>query len=315
MVLVLVAGVTVNDAKRWLSLGFTTFQPSEMAKIAGILYLSSLIAREPKVLNDDKAFLRKCISPIFLLCGLTAIEPSLNLSSLIAREPKVLNDDKAFLRKCISPIFLLCGLTAIEPSLSAAMSIGVGMLIVLFLSGVPLKRFLPYIGLAVAAVVVLMIAEPWRLERFNVFLGKGTTDYQITQSILAIGSGSLLGKGLGNGMQKYLFLPELQNDFIFANIGEECGLLGCLFVIVLYCVIIWRGIKIANACPDRFGYLYTGSVMILLGFQVVVNIGVATGVMPVTGMALPFVSAGGSSMLVLFAMLGPILNISRRVRL
>ncbi len=275
MVLVLVAGVTVNDAKRWLSLGFTTFQPSEMAKIAGILYLSSLIAREPKVLNDDKAFLRKCISPIFLLCGLTAI----------------------------------------EPSLSAAMSIGVGMLIVLFLSGVPLKRFLPYIGLAVAAVVVLMIAEPWRLERFNVFLGKGTTDYQITQSILAIGSGSLLGKGLGNGMQKYLFLPELQNDFIFANIGEECGLLGCLFVIVLYCVIIWRGIKIANACPDRFGYLYTGSVMILLGFQVVVNIGVATGVMPVTGMALPFVSAGGSSMLVLFAMLGPILNISRRVRL
>lgn len=275
LVAVLLIGVEVNDAKRWISLGFTTFQPSELAKVSGIIYLAGLICREPKVLRDSKQF--------------------------------------AF--RCIAPIMVLCGLTAIEPSLSAAIAIGVGMLIVLFLGGVNMKRFLPYVLVMLAGVVILLIAEPWRLERIRVMFGQGTVDYQITQSLLAIGTGGIFGKGLGNGMQKYLFLPELQNDFIFANIGEEFGLLGCLFVIGLFCFIIIRGIKIANCSPDRFGYLYTSSVMILLGFQVVVNIGVATKVLPVTGMALPFVSAGGSSMLVLFAMMGPIFNLSRRVNL
>ena len=160
-----------------------------------------------------------------------------------------------------------------------------------------------------------MILEPWRLERFNVFLGRGSYDYQITQSLLAIGTGGIFGQGLGNGKQKFLFLPELQNDFIFANIGEEFGLIGCVFVLGLFAFIIWRGFKIANTSPDRFGYLYTSSVMLLLGFQVFVNVGVATSVIPVTGMALPFVSAGGTSMVVLFAMLGPILNISRQADL
>jgi len=271
LLLVLVIGVRVNDAKRWISIGFTNFQPSELAKFAGILYLSSLLTREPEVLENFKEFSLKCMLPIAALCAVTAV----------------------------------------EPSLSAAMAIAVGMLFVLFIGGVRLRYFIPYIGAGLAGVVVLMISQPWRMERLNVFLGKNGMDYQISQSLLAIGSGGLLGRGLGNGKQKLLFLPELQNDFIFANIGEEFGLVGCLLLIALFIYILYRGFRIANASHDRFGYLYTSSVMVLLGFQVIVNIAVATGVLPVTGMAFPFVSAGGSSILVLFAMMGPILNMSR----
>ena len=110
-----------------------------------------------------------------------------------------------------------------------------------------------------------MIAEPWRLDRFNVFLGKGGYDYQISQSLLAIGTGGIFGRGLGNGKQKYLFLPELQNDFIFANIAEEFGFIGCVLVLALFAFVIWRGFQIAQKSQDTFAYLYTSSVMLLTG--------------------------------------------------
>lgn len=268
-------GVKVNDARRWLDLKVTTFQPSELAKVAGILYLSTLLSLKPKILRE----------PISLFLY------------------------------CILPMGVVCGLTAIEPSLSAAMAIAMGMCGVLYFAGIKFKAFLPYIGFGFLAITGLMIIEPWRLDRFNVFLGKGGYDYQITQSLLAFGTGGFLGRGLGNGKQKFLFLPELQNDFIFANIGEEFGFIGCLFVLGLFAFVIWRGFKIAQKAPDTFSYLYTSSVMLLLAFQVLINIGVATAVIPVTGMALPFISAGGTSMVVLFAMMGPILNISRKVDL
>jgi len=268
-------GVKVNDARRWLDFRVTTFQPSEFVKVAGILYFSTLLSKSPGII----------------------------------REPKRL------FMYCILPIGVICGLTAIEPSLSAALAIAMGMIGVLYFAGIRFKAFLPYLGLGVMAVAGLMIAEPWRLDRFNVFLGKGGYDYQITQSLLAFGTGGFFGRGLGNGKQKFLFLPELQNDFIFANIGEEFGFIGCVLVLGLFAFIIWRGFKIAQKAPDTFSYLYTSSVMLLLAFQVLVNIGVASALIPVTGMALPFISAGGTSMVVLFAMMGPILNISRKVDL
>jgi cell division protein FtsW len=266
-------GVKVNDARRWISLGITTFQPSELAKVAGILYLSTVLSEKPGIVND----------PIPLLVN------------------------------CMIPIGLICGLTALEPSLSAGLAIGIGMCGVLFFAGIKMKKMAPYIGFGFLAVVGLMLLEPWRLDRFNVFLGKGGYDYQITQSLLAFGSGGFFGQGLGNGKQKFLFLPELQNDFIFANIAEEFGFVGSMFVLGLFAFVIWRGFQIAKEAPDTFSYLYTSSVMLLLGFQVLVNIGVASAVLPVTGMALPFISAGGTSMIVLFGMMGPILNISRKV--
>ena len=192
------------------------------------------------------------------------------------------------------------------------MAIGFGMLCVYFFSGIKFRYFIPYILLIVAAVGLALILQPFRLDRIRVFMGKGGADYQIRQSILAIGSGGIFGKGLGNGRQKMLFLPELQNDFIFANIGEECGLVGCVLLLILYGFIIYRGIRIAKASKTKFGYVYGCSIMALLGFQVIVNVAVATNIMPVTGMALPFISAGGTSMIILFFMMSLIVNMSRK---
>lgn len=268
---VLVVGMEVNGARRWLSLGFMTFQPSEFAKFTGILYLSTVISQKPEV---KKSFSK-------------------------------------YTAYCVVPMLVVCVLAAIEPSLSAAMAIGVAMLFVMFFGGIPFRFFLPYIAVMGAGIGALLIKEPWRMERLNVFFGQNGLNYQISQSLLAIGSGGIFGRGLGNGKQKLLFLPELQNDFIFANIGEECGLIGCVLLLVLFGYILYRGFKIANSSKDEFGYLYTSSVIALLGFQVIVNIGVATSIMPVTGMALPFISAGGTSMVILFMMVGPIVNLSR----
>lgn len=277
LIIVLIPGIglKVNDARRWIDLKVTTFQPSELAKVAVILYFSTIISRKPGIIKENKPFLLNCMLPLGLICGLTAI----------------------------------------EPSLSAAMAIALAAGGVLYFAGIKFKLFYPYLGFGLLAVTGLMIAEPWRLDRFNVFLGKGGYDYQISQSLLAIGTGGIFGRGLGNGKQKYLFLPELQNDFIFANIAEEFGFIGCLLVLGIYAFVIWRGFQIAQKSQDTFAYLYTSSVMFLLAFQVLVNIGVASAIIPVTGMALPFISAGGSSMIILFAMMGPILNVSRNVEL
>ncbi len=277
LIIVLIPGIglKVNDARRWIDLKVTQFQPSEFAKVAMILYFSTIISRKPDIIKANMPFLLNCMLPLGLICGLTAI----------------------------------------EPSLSAAMAIALAAGGVLYFGGIKFKLFYPYLGFGLLAVAGLMIAEPWRLDRFNVFLGKGGYDYQISQSLLAIGTGGIFGRGLGNGKQKYLFLPELQNDFIFANIAEEFGFIGCLLVLGIYAFVVWRGFQIAQKSQDTFAYLYTSSVMLLLAFQVLVNVGVASAIIPVTGMALPFISAGGSSVIILFAMMGPILNISRNVDL
>ncbi|MCH4072630.1 FtsW/RodA/SpoVE family cell cycle protein [Pseudoramibacter sp.] len=268
---VLFVGTEVNGAKRWLPLGPLGFQPSELAKMAGIVYASTVVTEKKEVYHS---FWR-------------------------------------FTQYCILPMLVLCVLAAVEPSLSAAMAIGFGMLCVYFFAGIDFKFFLPYLAIIILGVVVSFKMQPWRIDRLMALLGKGGKDYQIKQSILAIGSGGIFGRGLGNGKQKMLFLPELQNDFIFANIGEECGLLGCVFLLLLYAYIIYRGIKIAKASHTKFGYVYGCSVMALLGFQVIVNVGVATSIFPVTGMALPFVSAGGTYILILCWMVSPIFNMSR----
>lgn len=271
--IVLVIGPDINGAKRWLDLRITTFQPSELAKLAGCLYMACIVTQKPQV--------RVKALPL--------------------------------LKYCILPMALLCGLTIVEPSMTAAIAIAVPMVVILFLAVEKIKLLIPYIIAAVVAAAGFLIAEPWRLGRLAVLFGKGTEDFQISQSLLAIGSGGIFGKGLGNGIQKYLFLPELENDFIFANIGEETGMIGCLLVLALFSVIIFRGIKNAVNAPDSFGFYYTVGVMVLMGYQMLIHVAVAVGVFPVTGMALPFVSAGGSSIIILFAMMGPILNLSRQV--
>lgn len=270
-------GVDVNGARRWISIPGGTFQPSELAKVVLIMYCATMACKVPETLRSFWLF---------------------------------------FAFYCI-PIALICGLTAIEPSLSAAMAIGVGALACLWFAMTPIRYFGILAGLVIGAGAAFIAFEPWRLARFNVFTGDTRLSYQIRQSLVAFGSGGIFGVGIGNGKQKLLFLPELQNDFIFANIGEELGLVGCLAVLLVYSLFIYRGFRIGFAIRKKsnFGFLYACSVMTLLGFQVFVNIAVAINAMPVTGMALPFISYGGTSMIVLFLMVAPIMNMSRQVEL
>lgn len=272
----LVIGVDVNGAKRWISIPGGTFQPSELAKVAIIMYSATTAVKYKDSLTKTGPF---------------------------------------WLRQML-PLGLLFGLTAIEPSLSAALAIAVAGFAVMWFGMVSGKNLLQLIAVGCAGVGLLILKEPWRLTRIRVFGGQVELSYQIKQSLVAFGSGGLFGVGLGQGKQKLLFLPELQNDFIFANIGEEFGLVGCVAVILIYCYFIFRGYQIAFAIrkKSQFGFLYTCGVMTLLGFQMCVNIGVATKSIPVTGMALPFISYGGTSMVVLFFMLAPIMNMSRQIK-
>ena len=164
----------------------------------------------------------------------------------------------------------------------------------------------------------MVIIAPYRLSRVTTFLnpwsdelGKG---WQVIQSLYAIGSGGLFGAGLGQSKQKYLYLPEPQNDFIFSVLAEELGFIGCTFVIVLFAIFIWRGILIAMKAPDMFGSLVATGITALVGLQVIINIAVVTSSMPATGMPLPFFSYGGTALFIMLCQMGVLLNISRACR-
>lgn len=272
-------GVEVNGAHRWVNLGIT-FQPSEIAKMSGIILISAIITKDPRCVKTPIGFSEKT----------------------------------KWLWICYALILGTCFIILIEPSMSAAMAVGLGMFAVLFYGGIRLAACWPLVAALGAGFFYFMFTD-WRWSRILAFAGKNNTNYQISQSLLAFGSGGIFGVGLGNGKQKLLFLPEIQNDFIFANIGEEFGLIGCIVVLMLYAFLIYRGFQIATHCKNRFGFLYTSSIMTLLGYQIFINIAVATRIFPVTGMALPFISYGGTSIIILLVTVGPILNISRQVNL
>ncbi|WP_290776354.1 FtsW/RodA/SpoVE family cell cycle protein, partial [Anaerofustis sp.] len=188
----------------------------------------------------------------------------------------------------------------------------VGMLII---GGMNLKWFIPVAILGVSGIVFMILTTPWRLTRMLTFLDPWAdiqgAGWQICQSLMALGSGGLLGRGFGQGKAKLLFMPEPQNDFIFAHIGEEMGLVFSIILIAVYLFLIWRCIVIALNAPDSFSMLFCGGMAGLLGMQVFINIGVATALLPVTGMPLPFVSAGASSLISLMCGMGVVLNISK----
>lgn len=210
---------------------------------------------------------------------------------------------------------IISGLIVLEPDLSTSVLIAAVIFAMLFVAGANLKYIALLGSIAVPALIWLVMAAEYRLERFTSFLdpwadmaGDG---YQIIQSLLALGSGGIFGQGLGNGKQKLLYIPEPQNDFIFAHIGEELGLIGTTTILILFILLIWRGIRIALHAPDMFASLYSAGFIFLIAFQVIINVGVATSLLPVTGMPLPFISAGGSSLVFLLGGMGILLNISR----
>lgn len=271
---VLVVGKDLNGAKRWLGVGGLTFQPSEVAKLALIIYFAASLSQ---IQNKIKEF--KYLFRYWLVLGL----------------------------------FML--LLLLEPHFSVCIIIGLTLVIVLLVAGARIRYFVMISLPVFFAGVMMVILEPYRLKRLTTFLDPFSdalgSGWQVIQSLYAIGSGGLFGVGFGNSRQKFLYVSEPQNDFIFSIICEELGLIGALAILAIFAVLLWRGMKIAINAPDTFGCLLVTGIIALVGVQVVLNIAVVTSSIPTTGVPLPFFSAGGSSLLFLMAAMGIILNVSK----
>lgn len=209
-----------------------------------------------------------------------------------------------------------CLLILLEPNLSVTLCLGTVMLIMLLIGGMQFKHFLFILVPALCLVPILIIIEPYRLQRLVAFIDPWASPkeegFQLIQSLYALGSGGLFGVGLFNSRQKYLFLPFSESDFIFSIIGEELGFVGCIMIIVIYAIVIWKGVKIAYSASDRLGCYMAGGITSVIGVQLLINIAVVTGSIPPTGIPLPFMSAGGTSLMVFMGAMGILLNISRK---
>jgi len=270
-------GVTRNFATRWIGVGDFTIMPGEVAKIAVIIFVAWYLSKDPSRIRS----LTRGILPLVALCGVCA------------------------------------GLIIKQPNLSTAITVSGIIVGMMFVAGLNLMYVVGVGGAGVLGVVALIFSDRsgYWFERFTSFLDPFAdpldTGYQVVQSLLALGSGGLFGLGLGKGLQKNLYLPEPQNDFILAIIGEELGYVGCILLLAVYLVLVWRGIHVALNAPDLFGTLLASGITIMLALQVILNVAVVTSSMPPTGITLPFVSYGGNALMLFMGSMGILLNISR----
>ena len=279
LVAVLLVGHDVNGSRRWIGLGPASFQPSELAKLTMVLFVSAWLAdRGPRRV---RSFLRGAL-PVL---GIVAVASGLILK---------------------------------EPDLGTAAALFATSIVLLYVVGVPPGQFGAIFGTTLPLLAAVIFSSGYRRERFLAFLDPKAnaqgSGYHILQSLYALGSGGLFGVGLGQSRQKYFYLPEEHTDFIFAVLGEELGLLGALVVLALFGLLIWRGYRIAAGAPDLFGTLLATGITTMLAVQAIVNIGVVTGVLPITGIPLPLISFGGSSLIFTMAGLGILANISTHLR-
>jgi len=278
LVLVLVPGIGVYVAgsRRWLGSGAWRFQPTEPAKLALLIFSADVLARRAREVHDW----RRAVRPVLLVFGLIAV--------LVMRQPDM-----------ASTIVL-------------ALIVGAALVV----GGVRLRHLAVLGGAGVSAAALLAMIEPYRRARMLSFLNPvsdpGNTGYQISQSLIALGSGGWTGVGLGAGRSKWLFLPNAHTDFIFAIIGEEVGLLGCLLVVTLFAAFGVLGTRIALRAPDRFGTLLAAGITVWVVGQAVINIGGVVGLLPVSGVPLPFVSFGGSALVFTMAAAGLLSSVARR---
>ena len=280
LIAVLVPGVgrVAGGARRWLVAGPLSFQPVEMAKVALVLYLAQFLVQRGISIRNLR---RGVLPPIAITAGLAA---------LVLR----------------------------QPDMGSAVVLGAVTMGLLFAGGARIIHLM-LIGLAATPAVILAITvATYRFQRILAFLDPWRdprgTGFHIIQSLLAFGSGGLFGVGLGASRQKFFYLPEQHTDFIFAILGEELGLLGTLGLLALFALFAYRGLRIARAAPDRYGTLLASGITMLVAGQALMNIGVATGVLPVTGVPLPFVSFGGTSLVMTMMLMGILLNISQYAR-
>ena len=286
LVLVLVIGTDSHGAKRWINLGFTTYQPSELVKFFMIIFYGGILVKDRDELGKFWKGLVKHVLFLVPIIGLLLLEPHVSTSMVI------------IITCCIMMIMAGCKFWQFVMSgVIAAGGIG-SIATVLYAASDAFKKQFQYI-----VTRFITFTNPWQDAT-----GDG---WQIIQSLYAIGSGGLFGAGLGESKQKYLYLSEPHNDFIFSVLAEELGFVGCILVFVLFAVFIWRGILIAMKAPDMFGSLVAVGITSLVGVQVIINVAVVTSSMPVTGMQLPFFSYGGTALFILLCEVGVLLSISR----
>ncbi len=278
LVLVLIPGIgsVRNGSQSWFGIGSFGIQPSEFAKLGLIIFTAKYLSNNNKFLKD----IRKGVIPILLV------------------------------------LFLVFGLIMLQPDFGTGMIIVVSILAMLFVAGVNIKFFIGLGAVGVIGIIVLIAIAPYRMDRITSFLNPWSdplgTGFQIIQSLYAIGPGGLLGQGFLNSRQKQFYLPEPQTDFIFSIISEEFGFLGIIIVAGLFLIVLWRGIDIALKTENTFGkYLAFGMIFQIM-IQTVMNLMVVIGLIPVTGVTLPFLSYGGSSLLTTLISIGILLNISRK---
>ena len=283
---VLLVGDEAKGAKRWIDLGFTRFQPSEIVKFLMIVFYAGILVKNRNELGKFWKGLVKHMLYLVPIIVLLILEPHLSTSIVIIITCCVI----VLTAGCKFWQFCATGVVAVG---------GIGSLAtILYFASEFFREKFQY---ALTRIVTFM--DPWQ--------DASGTGWQVIQSLYAIGSGGLFGAGLGDSKQKYLYLPEPHNDFIFSVLAEELGFVGCIIVFILFAVFIWRGILIAIKAPDMFGSLVAVGITTLVGVQFLINVAVVTSSMPATGMQLPFFSYGGTALCILLCEVGVLLSISR----
>lgn len=270
-------GLTNYGATRWINLRFLTFQPSEIAKLSFVIFAAAVLSKSSEKVKSFKGIL-----PVLFVGG------------------------------------LFCLLIILEPNMSITICMALLVVVMLFVGGAKLKHFLILSVPAVFLVVLLIAIEPYRLKRLVAFIdpfasskGEG---FQLVQSLLGVSLGGMFGSGFFNSRQKYLFLPFSESDFIFAIIAEEVGFVGSVALIGLFLLLFFCIIKVARNAPDKFGAMLSTGIGALIMIQVLLNIAVVTGLVPPTGLPLPFISAGSTSIMVFMGMIGIVQNVHKQSR-
>ena len=267
----------INGTQRWLQLGFASLQPSEIAKLAVILFTAAVLDRRMHRVNE----LQSVLLPIGLFTT------------------------------------LLTAMIVAQPDLGTSVVIVAVATVMVFMAGLHYRYLFAAVAAMVPVGLALIFSASYRMERLLTFLNPEAdplgAGYQANQSLIAVGSGGVFGRGLMDGMQKLYYLPEAHTDFIYAVIGEEFGLIGTTLMLICFGIIAWRGLRIALLAPDRFGALLAVGVTSTIVLQALVNMSVVTALLPTKGIPLPFVSSGGSSLLISMIGMGVLLNISQHI--